>query len=344
MFRQKRLTGFTLIELLVVIAIIAILIALLLPAVQQAREAAHRTQCKNNLKQFGLALHNYLDTHRVFPMAVQYSGPFTPAYSANAGGTGFGWTYYILPFVDQGPLANQFDTNYPLGNTTFPQSVNNARLAQTTLEIFRCPSDQMSMVANSGTSGQPGYIAGQARSSYKGAAGSFHNATNIFTTNQASRQYNGFFQGLHSSVRIRDFPDGTSNTLAVGEVKYALSSAGRLYGAVGDNGTSTPNGYHMMGHTEFGINPPASATAVVKNRAFSSSHTGGAQFLLADGSVRFISENINHTGRCWTTGHHTESNCAQWATAFDVDPNAAVTLGTYQRLGGRNDNLPIGEF
>ncbi|HVJ86239.1 MAG TPA: DUF1559 domain-containing protein [Caulifigura sp.] len=344
MLKIQRRTAFTLIELLVVIAIIAILIALLLPAVQQAREAARRTQCKNNFKQFGLALHNYLDTHRIFPMAIQYTGKFTPAYSANAGGTGFGWSYYLLPYLDQGPLANKFDVNYPLGNTGIPQSVANTTLAQTTLEVYRCPSDQMSLVANSNNTGEAGYMPNQARTSYKGVAGSFYNATNIFTTNTASKQYNGFFQGLHSSVRERDFPDGMSNTLSLGEVKYELTTSTRLYGAVYSTGNSTPNGYHLMGITEFGINPPKNANSAILNRAFSSSHTGGAQFLLADGSVRFLSENIHHTGRCWDGDEHTLSNCAQWTTAYDVDPNASVTLGTYQRLGGRNDGQPIGEF
>jgi len=340
----SRRSAFTLIELLVVIAIIAILIALLLPAVQQAREAAHRTQCKNNLKQFGLALHNYQETHRVFPMAIQYTGKFTPAYSANAGGTGFGWSYYLLPFVDQGPLANQFDDNYPLGNTGIPQSVKNTTLAQTTLEMFRCPSDQMALVVNSNNSGEVGYMPNQARTSYKGSAGPFYNATNIFTTNTASKQYNGFFQGLHSSVRVRDFPDGMSNTIAMGEVKYDLTTGTRLYGAVYSTGNSTPNGYHLMAISEFGINPPKSAVDVIRNRAWSSSHTGGAQFLLADGSVRFISENVHNTGRCWGPTEHTQTNCSVWTTTFDVDPNPNATLGTFQRLAGRNDGLVVGEF
>src|SRR6266542_1460478 len=112
--------GFTLIELLVVIAIIAILIALLLPAVQQAREAARRTQCRNVLKQFGLALHNYHDTFRAFPPGHLHRGLFDgvadTANAAGNGGTGFDWTTMMLPYMDQAPLYNQFNLNVPISN------------------------------------------------------------------------------------------------------------------------------------------------------------------------------------------------------------------------------------
>src|SRR5687767_15656460 len=121
MARFRSRFGFTLIELLVVIAIIAILIALLLPAVQQAREAARRTQCKNNLKQLGLALHNYLDVHGRFPIGQQFRGTWDgtndSAGAAGNGGTGFAWGSYVLPFIDQAPLYNQFDFNVPIANT-----------------------------------------------------------------------------------------------------------------------------------------------------------------------------------------------------------------------------------
>jgi prepilin-type N-terminal cleavage/methylation domain-containing protein len=142
----RRPRGFTLIELLVVIAIIAVLIALLLPAVQQAREAARRTQCKNSLKQIGLGLHNYLSTHSVFPFGkgASYSG--VPVYAR--------WSQHamILPYIDQAPLYNTLDFNYPpetpgMGGVTpfMPASTNasgaNAVASRTVIPAFMCPSD-----------------------------------------------------------------------------------------------------------------------------------------------------------------------------------------------------------
>ena len=128
----RRRSAFTLIELLVVIAIIAVLIALLLPAVQQAREAARRSQCKNNLKQFGLALHNYHDTHQTLPYGME----------GREGGSGGNWTWgsLILSQVDQAPLANSL----LVGSTSFSVACGNATkvaLMKTPLSLFRCPSD-----------------------------------------------------------------------------------------------------------------------------------------------------------------------------------------------------------
>jgi prepilin-type N-terminal cleavage/methylation domain-containing protein len=111
-----RRRGFTLIELLVVIAIIAVLIALLLPAVQQAREAARRTQCKNNMKQLGLAMHNYHDTFRVFPPGWIAVDPATNAQSAHEGISGFGWGTMLLPQIDQSPLYNQLNLNLAIND------------------------------------------------------------------------------------------------------------------------------------------------------------------------------------------------------------------------------------
>jgi prepilin-type N-terminal cleavage/methylation domain-containing protein len=137
---QNRATrsGFTLIELLVVIAIIAVLIALLLPAVQQAREAARRSQCKNNLKQLGLAMHNYHDTFGAFPpgwiAATRGVGP-----DVNGGLNGFGWGAMILPMMEQAPVYNQFRFELSINDTTGTPS--NRSLIATSLPTFRCPSD-----------------------------------------------------------------------------------------------------------------------------------------------------------------------------------------------------------
>ena len=115
--RLRPRRGFTLVELLVVIAIIGILVALLLPAVQAAREAARRMSCSNNIKQIGLAMHNYHDVHKKFPYAQLYYGIHDGDPTSNNGGTGFGWSYFILPFVEQENLYDRFDQNQVIGDT-----------------------------------------------------------------------------------------------------------------------------------------------------------------------------------------------------------------------------------
>ncbi|OYW19556.1 MAG: prepilin-type cleavage/methylation domain-containing protein, partial [Planctomycetales bacterium 12-60-4] len=185
-FQRHRSHGFTLIELLVVIAIIAILIALLLPAVQQAREAARRTQCRNNLKQLGLAMHNYHDNYLTFPQAhFQIQG----ASSWN----GHGIWVSVLPYLDQAPLYGQynFSQDYTAGANT---TVRNARVA-----AFRCPSDKEYL----GT-GQPG-------SNYAGCGSSGINLWNSTS--------NGVFQRLASSS-IATCTDGTSNTVMLSELLH----------------------------------------------------------------------------------------------------------------------------
>lgn len=185
-----RRRGFTLIELLVVIAIIATLISLLLPAVQQAREAARRSQCKNNLKQLTLALHNYESTHRVFPPGRV---GFPLVWSAQA---------QLLPFVEQANLTTVFDFNIPplTFDGTYPQSAKNEAFAKTKLPLMLCPSDADN-VPNSGFAGGI---------SYPGNAGSG-------TVNDGSiKATDGLFFSA-SAVRFGDLTDGTSNTVAFGE-------------------------------------------------------------------------------------------------------------------------------
>ena len=169
--RQRR--GFTLIELLVVIAIIAVLISLLLPAVQQAREAARRSQCKNNLKQLGLALHNYHDTYSVFPpgalalstTGVAYKpGDTEPSRTAVVGG--WGWTVFVLPFIDQGPLYNSLAPN---GNN-FPSAPTT--LTKTILPVFLCPSDASGSIHTATAMGGDGATNGHAKSNYPAIYGS----------------------------------------------------------------------------------------------------------------------------------------------------------------------------
>ena len=346
---QQRVSrpAFTLIELLVVIAIIAILIALLLPAVQQAREAARRTQCKNNLKQFGLGLHNYLDVHGRFPPGQQFRGTWDGtadnAGAAGDGGTGFAWGSQVLPFMDQAPLYNQFDFKVPIANTSIPASVNNSKLAATALPFIRCPSDTAPATDVQGGAGLVGSIRPVAVSSYKGSAGSYQGNQGGWPFNVQERR-NGLFY-RDSAIALREITDGTSNTLAVGEVCWAQAQNGRFYGAVDfqtgyalDGTGNNPQSQRFMATTQDAMNlpvlttPPPNGNAAERNDAFSSQHVGGAQFVLCDGSVRFISENIQHTTHLWVA----------------ADPynraNNGTGYGTYQRLGSRADGLVLGEF
>jgi prepilin-type N-terminal cleavage/methylation domain-containing protein/prepilin-type processing-associated H-X9-DG protein len=341
LFRQRpqggRIRGFTLIELLVVIAIIAILIALLLPAVQQAREAARRTQCKNNLKQIGLAIHNYHDVYNRFPIVHQYWGEFDGSSNfPGAGGNGFSWTAFLLPYIDQAPLYNSFDFSYPLANTDYPQSNTNRDLASTVQPSFQCPSNPGPTSANKNGMMSKGHVPNQALTNYKANIGSFSGV--------AHRPYEPLrWNGLGGrdnagSWRFRDFTDGTSNTIAVGEIDKKISLAASMYGRVNARGWARGQTNDIIYCGQFVLNPPPSASGTVKARSASSSHIGGAQFAFMDGSVHFISENIEHTGRAWM------GNYAMGRTQCFDQANGGVGFGIYQRLHARNDDLVLGEY
>lgn len=330
--KKRALHGFTLIELLVVIAIIAILIALLLPAVQQAREAARRTQCKNNLKQIGLALHNYHDTYNAFPFGHLYVGHFDGNTTNAAGGTGFFWSYSILPYIEQANLYAQFNPSFPIANTNFPASVTNAAAATTPLANMLCPSDVRPSTLNAGAAADIGAIRPHATTSYKGACASF---STIGATN--GERSNGMFNrdSAHNCRKMRDITDGTTNAFLVGEQCDRESTIARLYG-----GVTTTLGYangvsnRTILSGEFSINVKAwpTDTANGPERTASSQHVGGAQFVMCDGSVRFVSENIQHTTRIWNA-----------ADPFDK-ANGGAGYGLYQRLYSINDGLVLGEF
>jgi prepilin-type N-terminal cleavage/methylation domain-containing protein len=339
--RRARRRGFTLIELLVVIAIIAILIALLLPAVQQAREAARRTQCRNNLKQIGLALHNYHDTFTVFPPGHLYRGTFDgdgpdSAAVAEQGGTGFDWTTMILPYMDQAPLYNQFNLNVPIyGNLVNPATSANAVLAGTKAPYGRCPSDTAPPTGATGAAADPHRIAAHAVTSYRGSAGSYDGNQGGWPFNNQQRRNGTFYRD--SSLAIREYTDGTSNTILVGEVSWEATAGGntitRMFGAV-DPVLGYANGLsnRMMAHAEWGLNLKTAPNAE-KNESFSSLHTGGVHFLFGDGTVKFISENIQHTRSCWF------ADCLAAPTnPFSANTNG-VGYGLYQRLHSRNDKL-----
>lgn len=313
-----RRRGFTLIELLVVIAIIAVLIALLLPAVQQAREAARRSSCQNNLKQIGLALHNYHDVSKMFPPGLVFSGSNTghaadgQLFSLNH----TGWTM-LLPYLDQAPLFNLFNLNIASGaaqRAGSPAPHGNFALnypaTQMSLDVLNCPSEPIiGPVPNVATGEYT--VTNAAQSSYIFAGGymgeeyrsyTAYSANVVVTPTGVSVNYVGMF-GNNRSARIGDVTDGTSNTIAVGESIMDKSSSsyrpvwgqGRHVGIYG-RAIADPNPVHVN-NCRYRINAHWDCDAANTGKpyawVFSSNHSGGAQFVMGDGSVKFIGENID---------------------------------------------------
>lgn len=284
--RQPR--GFTLIELLVVIAIIAVLVALLLPAVQQAREAARRTACRNNLKQLVLAMHNYESSCGVLPPG--YLHRFDPAGSG-ANHMGYAWGLMCLPQLEQTSLYLQFNCNIP---AFMPQQL----VARSThLPVFLCPSDPYSqsryVIRSMSTVPPERYAAG----SYAACWGPSSPDVNLDDTPLASR---GAFH-RNSRTRFRDITDGLSNTLALGERTNGpiRTSAGMHSGhsvfetawcctAREIDDPPDDHGHMVLFETQYRPNQIDS-----DDKGVSAPHTGMALFALCDGSVRVIGENID---------------------------------------------------
>ena len=272
-----RSRGFTLIELLVVIAIIAILVALLLPAVQQARESARKTQCKNNLKQIGLALHNYHDSFEALPMGYCAAAPYIDGTTDTT--NGWGWSTLILPYLDQGPLYNQFNFGAPIQNFTG---------IQTQLPAYLCPSDLSPSGPISIQNAVGTKLTTAAVSSYAAMCGGDESDT-------AAPTGLGLFY-RNSGVRFADITDGTTHTIMVTE-RATCKSRGIWAGAI-NNGivTAGPNNLASQTATE-----PAACLVLVHAHLInltvdvdgglddaSGLHAGGAFMLFADGSVHFF--------------------------------------------------------
>ncbi|QDV18116.1 Type II secretion system protein G precursor [Gimesia panareensis] len=315
---RKRKSGFTLIELLVVIAIIAILIALLLPAVQQAREAARRSQCKNNLKQLGLALYNYESAFSTFPPSrllgdinnpnVSSSGKYSLTNAdGSAGDTTFcSWTILALPYLDQSNIYNKYNTNAPWFDTS------NRVMIETQIPVMLCPSVP-------GDNRRDAYHApGAAAGDY----GSINEVKKKFWTKVlgVAEPPDSAKAGILSkgqNNRIRDVTDGTSNTFMLGEAgghpvvynakgiwnstdqsNYAddkVVQYGGNYVTTDGTGWADPdaglsiNGALKNGYDTYG---PYVINEINASEIFSF-HVGGAQFVMGDGSVRFVSQNID---------------------------------------------------
>ena len=336
--------GFTLIELLVVIAIIAILIALLLPAVQQAREAARRTQCKNNLKQLGLALHNYESTYNVLPPGwVASQGLTYPAGGGNSttgtdGHGSWGWAALVLPYIDQAPLFNSLQVGIEI-RTALDDSTKLA-LMQQVYPAFRCNSDTAPATNERRQfTGFAGTVRRLSTSNYVGWNSGTYGWLPGDTAGSESRK--GFFT-MNSNTRFRDATDGLSNSLLVGERMYKSFRSGTcdincnaavVFANEWNNNFANSRRNPRFGNTntlgmgEGHINSiftgdptaPGNNCNAICARGAASYHVGGAQFAFGDGTVRFISENI------------------------DWQPDIAVNSG-YERLGAIGDGQPVGEF
>ena len=339
---HRRRNAFTLVELLVVIAIIGILVSLLLPAVQAAREAARRMQCTNNLKQLSLAAHNYHDTYQTFPSG--YTVPDIRAYRTNASRArmeSYGWGALLLPFIEQSPLYDQLQiSRHHLYDMLVIQKQAARPMIERPLAAFKCPSDSgyngSGLVHNNrhfnngkgriaaGIPIPPNFLPGV--SNYIGAEGHL-DLGNV-------GRNTGIFYG-NSRTTIGDVSDGTSNTIIMGERDTLYCRSGSWVGLMNPNGNGARASKLVLGHSRPKMNQDTVAIRwnldnLGCGEGFSSLHPGGGNFAMADGSVRFVSETVEHN----------------WATTPNA-PNgnlAAASLpanGTYQRLMSRNDGLPV---
>lgn len=311
--------GFTLIELLVVIAIIAILVALLLPAVQQAREAARRTQCRNHLKQVGLALTNYHDAHRAFPPAMINSGRFEsfPFYSnGNRVLNTTGWTL-LLPQLEMANVYNRYDFSQCSTQSAWggmPVAGNefvNSDLLGTAVQVFECPSDtEAGTISTHLPASSNLYSRMNARRiSYLFATGQFTDWDHPWQETAGDIRRGAF--GNNGAARLRDITDGSSNTILVGESHGGLSrKTSPNFGPWGLTGTHTCCHGRVLSGSAASVDPDEfSDQRWAINAAwdsdgrsyawgFGSSHSGGAQFLLGDGSVRFLADEIDYRTFC----------------------------------------------
>ncbi len=330
--RRTSSRGFTLIELLVVIAIIAVLIALLLPAVQAAREAARRAQCVNNLKQLGLACHNYDAANGTFPMgSYMMLPPGNPAATPCSGYHEHSLLIRLLPFYEQAPLYNAFNANV---HFVFPQ---NSTVQITGVTALWCPSDPAISQLN-----MADFSWGMRFTSYKGNAGTWFspgryadpNCGNYNFSTQMS-QANGIFY-FYSGTRIAAISDGTSNTILMGEWAYGkLSTGDQACWGWWNSG----NYSDTMFTVSYPINPFNKVSDLgtgqginsdLYTSAASSFHPGGANFSFCDGSVRFLKDSIQSAQFNPTTS---------FASNIMPGPGNTYTvisqLSVYQALGTR---------
>jgi len=277
----KKTRGFTLVELLVVIAIIGILVALLLPAIQAAREAARRTQCANNLKQISLGLNNYHDTYRTFP-----PGAWNEANRGNR----LAWTVFILPFIEQQTVYQEF--NFEHNTYTGVNLLPGIILVPT----YHCPSLRLKL-GSGGTGEQVGGKDPYTTHYYavmgpQGVNPMVPGGTTRYPESDNTNPHGGYAYGgvlyRNSSIRIADITDGTSNTVMVGEISWDAANCFRTW-LRGASGTACAGAKNV----EFGIKVvPYNGSNNFNDVSFGSEHPAGCHFAVADGSVSFVTDNI----------------------------------------------------
>ena len=354
-------SAFTMIELLVVVAIIGLLITLLLPAIQQARETARRTKCSNNLKQIGLAMHNYHDTHTCFPPGYMI---ITEGYNEDLIlDEQWGWPVFLLPFMENEAMFRDLDVmEYKLveffRNTADLANFTDRRLdielPRVSLQAFLCPSDtwdspmilldtQREFDGNGVqyiSTRRPGFLAElgysdfqPAASNYIGVAGYFRRAWDFPNT--------GVFYG-RSSIGFRHISDGTSNTFAVGE-RDERCSGGAWIGVSNPWGIDSDHGiWYSVGLVSEKMNHPLWANC---QRGFGSVHPGGSNFLFCDGSVHFIRDGID-SRLDFVTGTNHPIDGIKYVDPLidfpeDITVDVARRMGVYQLLGMREDETVI---
>lgn len=313
-FRPQR--AFTLVELLVVIAIIGILVALLLPAVQAAREAGRRSSCGNNLKQMGLALHNFHDTKGGFPAAIIHSGRYNnpnnkPYEGPEVSYRGQPYRVYnhtgfvaLLPYIEQTGLFNQFNYGYVSSSSSpyglaigaDPSPNPNRIVASQILSIYNCPTDEKAVRETD-----------QPRSSYfyereETARSNYLFSTGAYTDYDSDWRTTGVYArgafGNNGAARLGDITDGTSNTLAIGEARkqMAYTNAFGPYWGAGTHTAVHGRGYYpdFVPNYPYGLCYLSNTKKCPYAWGFGSNHSGTTQFALCDASVRGISDQINY--------------------------------------------------
>jgi prepilin-type N-terminal cleavage/methylation domain-containing protein/prepilin-type processing-associated H-X9-DG protein len=293
---MKRRRGFTLIELLVVISIIGALIALLLPAVQAAREAARRSQCINNLKQMGLALQNYHDALGTFPMSYAARVRFVDGATDTA--PGWGWGAMILPQLEQGPLSNAINFALPV------EAPQNSTVIRAVLTTYLCPSDPIPGGPFQVTDASSNAVATMGPTSYAACVG------NDLADSTTGLNNDGLGNGVmfrNSGIRLGDITDGASQTIAVGERAWSINNG--PWAGVATNGVIRRGPVNPCPKTRALFYPAAmlvQAHCNVLNTDtdpdggiddFSGLHPGGANVVFADGSVHFLKSVLRNSGQ-----------------------------------------------
>ena len=289
MRQRSFIYGFTLIELMVVIAIIAVLVAILLPAVQQAREAARMSQCKNNMKQIGTALHNYEGVYGSLPPVKNRTFAALPGCPPTVVGSGYSWRYSILPQMDQSPLFDTIDSRYGLHacvGSGLSGSATHAEALEAALPVYLCPSDGTAKTNNEGPT------------NYAAMMGSSDNHVPAYLM-RGGMDYHG--------VKFRSYRDGQSSTVTLAEVfrgkKFTRLGSGPVNitnqrcrrwlessGYCEADASRTPNDRNPDEVTWTDSTYPGDAPGA---RPASSPHSGGAHVLMGDGAVRFVGEDVD---------------------------------------------------